>query len=189
MIAVAAGDGEYCVALMFVRGGRSLGSTTFFPKAPLAELPEVLSAFVAQYYLERESPAEIIVEREFDEMPHARGDAGAARRPQGAHHRLGPRHPRTLARDDARQRRAGAQDALRSRAAASSRVSRICAKPSTSRRRRAGSSASTSATRAARTPWPPAWCSASRGRSRASTAASTSPASSPATTMPPCIRR
>ena len=57
VIAVAAGAGEYCIALMFVRGGRSLGSTTFFPKAPLAELPEVLSAFVTQYYLERESPA------------------------------------------------------------------------------------------------------------------------------------
>ncbi|MGO9512174.1 MAG: excinuclease ABC subunit UvrC [Steroidobacteraceae bacterium] len=68
VIAIAAGNGEYCVALMFVRGGRSLGSTTFFPRAPLAEPPEVLAAFVAQHYLERESPAEIIVERDFDEM-------------------------------------------------------------------------------------------------------------------------
>ena len=68
VIAIASGNGEYCVALMFVRGGRSLGSTTFFPKAPLAELGEVLAAFVTQYYLERESPAEIIVEQDFDEM-------------------------------------------------------------------------------------------------------------------------
>jgi excinuclease ABC subunit C len=45
-----------------------LGSTTFFPKAPFAELPEVLAQFVGQYYLERESPPEIIVEREFDDM-------------------------------------------------------------------------------------------------------------------------
>lgn len=66
VIAVAEGDGEYCVALMFVRGGRSLGSTTFFPRAPLAEVSEVLAAFVAQYYLEREAPPEIIVEREFE---------------------------------------------------------------------------------------------------------------------------
>src|ERR1700719_3370565 len=36
VIAVAAGNGEYCVALMFIRSGRSLGSTTFFPNAPLA---------------------------------------------------------------------------------------------------------------------------------------------------------
>ncbi len=68
VIAVAAGGGEYCVALMFIRAGRSLGSTTFFPKAPLAEPAEVLAAFVAQYYLERESPPEIIVEQDFDEM-------------------------------------------------------------------------------------------------------------------------
>jgi excinuclease ABC subunit C len=67
VIAVAAGAGEYCIALMFVRGGRSLGSTTFFPKAPFAELPEVLSAFVTQYYLERDSPAEIIVEHDIDD--------------------------------------------------------------------------------------------------------------------------
>ncbi len=68
VIAVASANGEYCVALMFVRAGRSLGSTTFFPKAPLAELPEVLAAFVVQYYLEREAPAEIIVQQDFDEM-------------------------------------------------------------------------------------------------------------------------
>jgi excinuclease ABC subunit C len=67
VIAIAAVNGEYCVALMFVRAGRSLGSTTFFPKAPFAELPEVMAAFVAQYYLEREAPPEIIVEQEFDE--------------------------------------------------------------------------------------------------------------------------
>jgi excinuclease ABC subunit C len=67
VIAIAAANGEYCVALMFVRAGRSLGSTTFFPKAPLAELPEVMGAFVAQYYLEREAPPEIIVEQDFDE--------------------------------------------------------------------------------------------------------------------------
>jgi excinuclease ABC subunit C len=68
VIAIAAGNGEFCIALMFVRGGRSLGSTTFFPKAPLAELPEVLTAFVTQYYLERDCPPEIIVETDFDEM-------------------------------------------------------------------------------------------------------------------------
>jgi excinuclease ABC subunit C len=68
VIAVAAGSGEYCVALMFVRGGRSLGSTTFFPRAPFAEIPEVLAQFVGQYYLDRESPAEILVEQDFEDM-------------------------------------------------------------------------------------------------------------------------
>jgi excinuclease ABC subunit C len=68
VIAVAAGNGEYCVALMFVRGGRSLGSTTFFPRAPFAELPEVLAQFVGQYYLDREAPPEILVESDFEDM-------------------------------------------------------------------------------------------------------------------------
>jgi excinuclease ABC subunit C len=67
VIAIAQASGEYCVALMFVRGGRSLGHATFFPKAPFAEPAEVLAAFVSQYYLEREAPAEIIVEHDFEE--------------------------------------------------------------------------------------------------------------------------
>jgi len=68
VIAVAAGNGEYCVALMFVRGGRSLGSTTFFPRAPYAEPAEVLGQFVGQYYLEREAPPEILVETDFEDI-------------------------------------------------------------------------------------------------------------------------
>ncbi len=68
VIAVAALNGEYCVALMFVRGGRSLGSTAFFPRAPFAELPEVLAQFLGQYYLEREAPPEILVERDFEDI-------------------------------------------------------------------------------------------------------------------------
>jgi excinuclease ABC subunit C len=69
VIAIAGSGGDYCVALMFVRGGLSLGSTTFFPKAPFADAPEVLAAFLAQYYLERDSPAEIIVEGDFEGLP------------------------------------------------------------------------------------------------------------------------
>ena len=77
VIAVAAGGGEYCIALMFVRAGRSLGSTTFFPRAPLAEPPEVLAAFIAQYYAEREPPAEIIVEFEPEERGWLEQSLGA----------------------------------------------------------------------------------------------------------------
>jgi len=65
---VASGGGEFCVALMFIRGGRSLGSTTFFPRAPFADTPEVLAQFVGQYYLEREVPPEILVEHDFEDM-------------------------------------------------------------------------------------------------------------------------
>jgi excinuclease ABC subunit C len=67
IIAIASLNGEFAVALMFVRGGHSLGSTSFFPSAPYAETPEVLTAFLAQYYLEREAPSEIIVEHPLEE--------------------------------------------------------------------------------------------------------------------------
>jgi excinuclease ABC subunit C len=77
VIALAGANGEYCVALMFVRAGRSLGSTTFFPKAAYAEPQEVVSSFVGQYYLERDAPAEIIVDRDFEEMALLEATLGA----------------------------------------------------------------------------------------------------------------
>ena len=132
VIAIAAGNGEYCVALMFVRAGRSLGSTTFFPKAPFAELPEVLAAFVTQYYLERESPAGDHRRAGIRRDAAARGDAGAALGPQGAHCVAGSRHSRALAGDDAQQRGAGARPCAAWRAPASSPASTICARPSIS---------------------------------------------------------
>src|SRR5688572_10826013 len=46
---------------MFVRGGQVLGTSTFHPRAPISELPEVLSAFLAQHYLERDAPPCIYV--------------------------------------------------------------------------------------------------------------------------------
>ena len=60
-VALTGENGQYCVAVVFVRGGRNLGSTNFFPKAGLEEGAEVLSAFLAQYYLSRAVPSEILV--------------------------------------------------------------------------------------------------------------------------------
>ncbi|HVC02904.1 MAG TPA: excinuclease ABC subunit UvrC [Steroidobacteraceae bacterium] len=77
VIALAPGNGEFCIALMFIRAGRSLGSTTFFARAPLAEPPEVLAAFIAQYYAEREPPAEIIVEQAVEERGVLEASLGA----------------------------------------------------------------------------------------------------------------
>jgi excinuclease ABC subunit C len=59
VIAVAESGGEFCVALMFVRGGQVLGTSTFHPRAPISEAPEVLGAFVTQHYLERDAPPRI----------------------------------------------------------------------------------------------------------------------------------
>jgi excinuclease ABC subunit C len=60
-VAIAGTGPEYCVSVVFVRGGRNLGSTNFFPKGGLGSETEALSAFLGQYYLGRESPDEIIV--------------------------------------------------------------------------------------------------------------------------------
>jgi excinuclease ABC subunit C len=69
VIAVAEAGGEFAVALMFVRGGQVLGTSTFHPRAPIAEAPDVLSAFIAQHYLERDPPPRIC-------LSHAVEDAG-----------------------------------------------------------------------------------------------------------------
>ncbi|HUO81824.1 MAG TPA: excinuclease ABC subunit UvrC [Gammaproteobacteria bacterium] len=60
MVAAAVEGGVHCVAVMFVRAGRNLGSRSFFPRARDASACDLLSAFLPQYYLEREAPAEII---------------------------------------------------------------------------------------------------------------------------------
>jgi len=57
-----AGDGpDFCVSVVYVRGGRNLGSTNFFPRGGIAGQGEALGAFLEQYYLARETPDEIIV--------------------------------------------------------------------------------------------------------------------------------
>jgi excinuclease ABC subunit C len=63
-VGLAEDHGIYCVAVLFFRGGRSLGSRNFFPKvAKGAEEDEVIRAFLLQYYGGREAPKEILVSR------------------------------------------------------------------------------------------------------------------------------
>jgi len=61
-VALATREGEHCVAVAYVRGGRSLGSSTFFPRGGLDEPGEVLAGFLSQYYLAREAPDEVLLE-------------------------------------------------------------------------------------------------------------------------------
>ncbi|WP_339668175.1 excinuclease ABC subunit UvrC [Dasania marina] len=61
--------GAICMQVLFVRGGRVLGSKSYFPKAHLDEQPgQVLSAFLAQFYLSpgsaREVPGQIVTSHE-----------------------------------------------------------------------------------------------------------------------------
>ena len=63
---IACEGGEYCVSVVFVRGGRNLGSSNYFPKGGLGDEPELLAGFLAQYYLSREPPAEILLSRSIE---------------------------------------------------------------------------------------------------------------------------
>ncbi|MEO0576394.1 MAG: excinuclease ABC subunit UvrC [Pseudomonadota bacterium] len=57
-----------CVAALFIRGGRILGSRSFYPANALtSEDSEVLSGFLGQFYLDRESPKEVIVPMAVDD--------------------------------------------------------------------------------------------------------------------------
>ncbi len=68
IVSCAEQSGQFCVSLVFVRGGRNLGSVNFFPRAGLAEREGLLSSFIAQYYLSHDAPAEIIVDVALDEV-------------------------------------------------------------------------------------------------------------------------
>ena len=62
VIACASKDGVACVELLFIRGGRSVGTRSYFPRlADDAEPDTVLAAFLPQHYLDGEVPAEIVL--------------------------------------------------------------------------------------------------------------------------------
>ena len=62
IVAVATGGGQACVQLFFVRNGRNLGNKSLFPRSvDGADEPEIISAFIAQYYLGKAVPAQILV--------------------------------------------------------------------------------------------------------------------------------
>jgi excinuclease ABC subunit C len=52
--------GDYAVAVLLVRGGRSLGTTAYFPRAP-GSAEEVLASFLLQFYAREEAVAEVRV--------------------------------------------------------------------------------------------------------------------------------
>ena len=61
-------SGLACVSVLYFRNGVSLGSRDFFPRLPTeATQAVVLSSFIAQYYLDKPVPRELIVSEHPDE--------------------------------------------------------------------------------------------------------------------------
>ncbi len=67
VFAIVGEPGEYCVSVMLVRGGRNLGTSSYFPRAALAEPEEALSSFLMQYYATQEPPPEVLVGRKLED--------------------------------------------------------------------------------------------------------------------------
>jgi excinuclease ABC subunit C len=57
VIACAESQGQHCINLVMIRGGRHLGDKSFFPKnSQDAELTETVEAFLTQYYISQNTP-------------------------------------------------------------------------------------------------------------------------------------
>ncbi|ANB17473.1 excinuclease ABC subunit UvrC [Dokdonella koreensis] len=68
VIACAIRNGIACISVLFFRNGISLGSRDFFPRlGGDAEPAAVIASFIAQYYLERPLPEELVVSHLPDE--------------------------------------------------------------------------------------------------------------------------
>ena len=63
ILGFASNGAMHCVTVLFIRNGSIVGSRDHFPKLPgETDKQKILNAFVAQYYLGREAPPEIILE-------------------------------------------------------------------------------------------------------------------------------
>ena len=100
----------HCITVLFIRGGRMLGSRNHFPRTTQGtDYPEILRAFLLQYYPGREVPKEIIVSEAITDgevlqsMLTEKSGHGVAIRHAGS------RRSASLARHGPHQRKAGCQ--------------------------------------------------------------------------------
>jgi excinuclease ABC subunit C len=69
VIAAWSAAGQTCVQVFFVRGGRNNGNRAFFPtNARGEETPEVLGAFIAQFYDDKPPPPQVLVNHPLPEQ-------------------------------------------------------------------------------------------------------------------------
>jgi excinuclease ABC subunit C len=90
VFAIIGEPGEYAISAMLVRGGRNLGTTSYFPRAALAEPAEALVSFVMQYYSTQEPPPEVLLNCELEEVETSSLAQVLAER---AHHKVEVRRP------------------------------------------------------------------------------------------------
>ncbi|MBU2677754.1 MAG: excinuclease ABC subunit UvrC [Gammaproteobacteria bacterium] len=68
ILGFASNGAIHCVTVMFIRNGSLIGSRDHFPRLPgETDKQKILNAFVAQYYLGRDAPAEIVIELAIDD--------------------------------------------------------------------------------------------------------------------------
>ena len=68
IIALATVRGTHCVTVLYIRGGKILGSRNFFPRiSGGATAAQVLEGFLPQYYLNKTAPNEIVVDAEIED--------------------------------------------------------------------------------------------------------------------------
>jgi excinuclease ABC subunit C len=110
VFAIVGEGGDFAVSVMLVRGGRNLGTTSYFPRAALAEPHEALASFVMQYY-GTDVPPEVLLGSRLEEAG-ALSEALSER----AAHAVEVRHPqRGLAARWVELTRENATQALRMR--------------------------------------------------------------------------
>ena len=67
VIACAETEGQHCINLVMIRGGRHLGDKSFFPKnSQDAELTETVEAFLTQYYISQNTPPLLVCGADVD---------------------------------------------------------------------------------------------------------------------------
>lgn len=90
VLAAVVRNGVACVEVCFIRGGRHLGNKSLFPKGSAGNTAEsILSALIPQYYLGRETPADILLSHDLEDtdwlsetLTETAGHKVALRQPQ-----------------------------------------------------------------------------------------------------------
>jgi excinuclease ABC subunit C len=69
VIALAIKGGTCCIQIFFMRGGRNWGNRALFPRIDKSDTPDdVMMAFVAQFYEDKQPPKRILLDRKLPEM-------------------------------------------------------------------------------------------------------------------------